>query len=55
MAGVPICATLIGHEEKCNPQVKFWAITYPDLIQTLAVQHGTAHGAYVDYLTERYF
>jgi len=41
--------------EACHPQVKFRAIAYPDLIQTLVVQHGTAHGAYVDYLTERYF
>ncbi len=41
--------------DECRPQVKFRAIAYPDLIQTLAVQHGTVHGAYVDYLTERYF
>ncbi len=41
--------------EACHPQVKFRAIAYPDLIQTLVVQHGTAHGAYVDYVTDRYF
>ncbi len=41
--------------DACHPRVKFWAITYPDLIQKLAVRHGTVHGAYVDYLTERYF
>lgn len=41
--------------DACHPRVKFRAIAYPDLIQTLAVQHGTVHGAYVDYLTGRYF
>ena len=39
----------------CTPRLRFRAIAYPDLIQTLAVQHGDKHGAYVDYLTERYF
>jgi hypothetical protein len=41
--------------DACHPKVKFRAVTYPDLIQTLAVQHGTVHGAYIDYLMERYF
>jgi hypothetical protein len=41
--------------DACNPRVRFRAITYPDLIQTLASRHGTVHGAYLDYLTERYF
>ena len=40
---------------ECTPRLKFRAITYPDLIQHLAVKHGDKHGAYVDYLTERYF
>jgi hypothetical protein len=39
----------------CTPSIGFRAITYPDLIQTLAVGYGDVHGAYVDYLTERYF
>jgi hypothetical protein len=41
--------------DSCDPRVNFRAIAYPDLIQNLAVQHGRLHGAYVDYLTERYF
>ncbi len=39
----------------CTPKLRFQAIAYPDLIHHLAVQHGDAHGAYIDYLTERYF
>ena len=39
----------------CTTSLKFRAITYLDLIQYLAVKHGDKHGAYVDYLTERYF
>ena len=41
--------------DECQPRVRFRAIAYPDLIQSLAAQQGTVHGAYVDYLTERYF
>jgi hypothetical protein len=41
--------------DACRPRVKFRAIAYPDLIQSLVVRHGKVHGAYVDYLTERYF
>jgi hypothetical protein len=39
----------------CNPRVNFRAITYPDLIHTLTKAHGDSHGAYIDYLSERYF
>jgi len=41
--------------ESCRPRVKFRAIAYQDLIHSLARKHGDDHGAYVDYLTERYF
>lgn len=41
--------------ESCQPRVKFRAITYQDLIHALARNHGDDHGAYVDYLMERYF
>lgn len=41
--------------DACNPGISFRAIRYDDLIQALAVAHGAVHGAYVDYLVERYF
>lgn len=41
--------------DSCRPRVRFRAITYLDLIRDLAARHGQVHGAYVDYLTERYF
>lgn len=41
--------------ESCQPRVKFRAIAYQDLIHSLARSQGDAHGAYIDYLTERYF
>jgi len=41
--------------DACRPKVKFRAIPYPDLIHRLAVTQGDAHGAYIDYLMERYF
>jgi hypothetical protein len=39
----------------CTPPVKFRAIKYQDLIYSLARDHGNEHGAYVEYLLERYF
>jgi hypothetical protein len=41
--------------ESCQPRVKFRAMTYQNLIYSLARNHGDEHGAYVDYLMERYF
>jgi len=41
--------------ESCQPRVKFRAMTYQDLIYSLARREGDAHGAYIDYLMERYF
>lgn len=41
--------------DACRPRVRFRSIAYPDLIHLLGRAHGDAHGAYVDYLTERYF
>ena len=41
--------------DSCRPRVKFRAIAYQDLIHSLARDHGDDHGAYVDYLMERYF
>jgi hypothetical protein len=41
--------------DACNPRVRFRSIKYQDLLQSLAVAHGKAHGAYIDYLLERYF
>ena len=41
--------------DACDPRIKFRAIGYQDLIQSLASAHGDVHGAYVDYLSERYF
>ena len=41
--------------DACQPRIKFRAIAYQDLIHSLARNQGDAHGAYVDYLTERYF
>jgi hypothetical protein len=41
--------------KECQPRIRFRAIAYPDLIQTLAIEYGGIHGAYVDYLMERYF
>ena len=41
--------------DACQPRIRFRAITYPDLIHLLCQTHGDTHGAYVDYLTERYF
>jgi hypothetical protein len=39
----------------CHPKIKFRAISYHDLIDRLATDQGEQHGAYVDYLMERYF
>jgi hypothetical protein len=41
--------------DACRPRLKFRAIAYTDLIYTLARSHGDTHGAYIDYLMERYF
>jgi hypothetical protein len=41
--------------QACNPQVQFRAIKYQDLIHTLTKAQGDSHGAYIDYLSERYF
>lgn len=41
--------------EDCQPAVKFRSLTYQELIHSLAKNQGDAHGAYVDYLMERYF
>lgn len=41
--------------EACRPRINFRAIAYPDLIHALARSHGDVHGAYIDYLMERYF
>jgi hypothetical protein len=40
---------------ECESRVGFRVIGYPDLFQTLATHQGSEHGAYVDYLMERYF
>ena len=49
----------IGRFEKmiqtCNPRVNFRSITYQDLLHALTKANGDAHGAYIDYLSERYF
>jgi hypothetical protein len=39
----------------CMSPVKFRATKYPDLTHALATRYGDTHGAYVDYLMERYF
>ena len=39
----------------CRPRVKFRFIEYHELIHALAVSQGDQHGAYIDYLQERYF
>jgi ABC-type polysaccharide/polyol phosphate transport system ATPase subunit len=41
--------------DACHPKIRFRAVTYTNLIHALAAQHGDVHGAYVDYLMERYF
>jgi hypothetical protein len=41
--------------ESCQARVKFRALTYQELIHSLAKNQGETHGAYVDYLMERYF
>lgn len=41
--------------EACQPRINFRAIAYPGLIHALARSHGDVHGAYNDYLMERYF
>jgi hypothetical protein len=41
--------------EDCTPPVKFRALTYQVLIHSLATTQRVTHGAYVDYLLERYF
>jgi hypothetical protein len=40
--------------QECVPEVRFQAINYHDLLQRISVQQGEAHGAYVDYLLDRY-
>ncbi len=55
----------VGHEDElrrfqqltnaCKPRIKFRAIKYQDLIHSLARAQGGTHGAYIDYLLERYF
>lgn len=39
----------------CTPPVNFRALTYQELIHALAGTQRETHGAYVDYLLERYF
>ncbi len=39
----------------CRPRLNFRAVTYHKLIHSLALMHRGTHGAYVDYLIERYF
>ena len=41
--------------DDCQLKVKFRAVTYQDLIDSLARSHGVKHGAYLDYLMQRYF
>jgi hypothetical protein len=41
--------------ESCNPKIIFCQLKYQDLIYSMATAHGDVHGAYVDYLLERYF
>lgn len=40
---------------ECVPQVNFRSINYHDLIKKLANDCGDTHGAYIEYLEERYF
>jgi len=41
--------------DSCQPRINFRAIGYPDVIDSLARDQDKAHGAYINYLTERYF
>jgi len=41
--------------QQCRPRVKFRAITHQCFTHSLAGDHRSTHGAYIDYLVERYF